>query len=172
LLVRRVLPAVLTVFLAAGLLLTGSPTSAAQAAPTYNTFTAQSPVRLLDTRDGTGPVGAGGTIVVDLAARVPAAASAVVLNVTGVDPTAHTFVSVYPSGTARPISSNLNLAPGSTRPNHTARRRHGLGMGRQRRWPARQRLDRRRLGRPGPGGGTDRGHRDHGRRRHRVRTAR
>jgi alpha-tubulin suppressor-like RCC1 family protein len=117
LLVRRVLPAVLTAFLAAGLLLTGSPTSAAQAAPTYDTFTAQSPVRLLDTRDGTGPIGAGGTIAVDLATRVPAASTAVVLNVTGVDPTAHTFVSVYPSGTARPISSNLNLAPGSTRPN-------------------------------------------------------
>jgi hypothetical protein len=48
---------------------------------TGSTFTPRSPVRVLDTRTA-GPVGAGGTVAVDLASHVPATATAVVLNVT------------------------------------------------------------------------------------------
>lgn len=84
-------------------------------------FSAVSPVRVLDTRDGTGgtlgPAGPGGTVVVDLSARVPPTARAVVLNVTGTAPTSATFVTVYPYGVARPLASNLNLVAGETRPN-------------------------------------------------------
>ncbi|MCW2614150.1 MAG: N-acetylmuramoyl-L-alanine amidase, partial [Frankiales bacterium] len=89
-------------------------------------FTAVSPVRLLDTREGKGApkaaVGAGR--VVDLqvtgVAGVPAGATAVVLNVTGVAPSAVTDVRVYPTPvtpTAVPLVSNLNLARGTTRAN-------------------------------------------------------
>lgn len=85
--------------------------------PNASTYTTVSPVRVLDTRSGSGPVGPGGTITVDLSSRVPAAATAVVLNVTGVTPTSSTFVTVFPGGTTRPTASSLNLVPGDTRPN-------------------------------------------------------
>jgi len=55
---------------------------------------------------------AGGLIM----KRVPAGVSAVAINVTGVDPTAPTYVTVFP-GTSLPLASNLNLRPGQTVPN-------------------------------------------------------
>jgi hypothetical protein len=48
---------------------------------------------------------------------VPADATAVVLNVTAVDPGSFGFVTVWPSGAGRPVASSLNTAPGRTRPN-------------------------------------------------------
>jgi hypothetical protein len=42
---------------------------------------------------------------------------AVVLNVTAVDPTAASFLTVWPTGEARPNASNLNLPAGQTIPN-------------------------------------------------------
>jgi alpha-tubulin suppressor-like RCC1 family protein len=116
---------VLTTLLAAGFLAAGSPVVTAApelaAAETASNFTSLPPVRVLDTRDGTGgttgPVGPGGTITLDLSAQVPATATAIVLNVTGVNPTAPTFVTVFPAGVTRPTASNLNLVPGDTRPN-------------------------------------------------------
>jgi hypothetical protein len=82
------------------------------------------PVRVLDTRDGTGapqaPVSTGGTISlqVDGVAGVPASGvTAVVLNVTATDPTAASYVTVYPDGQARPVASNLNFTAGQTIPN-------------------------------------------------------
>ena len=84
-------------------------------------FTSLAPMRVLDTRIGlgapTGPVGPGGTIVLDLSGRVPMTATAVVLNLTGTAPTAGTFVTIYPDGATRPLASNLNLVAGETRPN-------------------------------------------------------
>jgi hypothetical protein len=80
-----------------------------------------SPVRVLDTRIGTGgpraPLGPGGIAHLNLSGAVPAGTSAVVLNVTGLDATASTFVTVWPGGSARPLASNLNLAPGQVAPN-------------------------------------------------------
>ena len=97
----------------------GAPQAvAADAAP--SAFTAVSPKRVLDTRTGlgaAGPVGPARTVTLDLSAGVPASATAVVLNVTGTEPTADTFVTVYPSGATRPTASNLNLVAGETRPN-------------------------------------------------------
>lgn len=82
------------------------------------------PARILDTRAGTGgfnaPVGPGATIAVPVAGRggVPASgASAVVLNVTITEPTAETFLTVFPSGTTRPLASNLNALAKKTVPN-------------------------------------------------------
>lgn len=87
------------------------------------------PVRVLDTRDGTGGVAAaavtgGRWVDLQVAGRagVPGDASAVVLNVTGASPTASTNVRVYPApaasaSTAPPTVSNLNLVPGRAQPN-------------------------------------------------------
>lgn len=81
---------------------------------------ATSPARILDTRSGLGVAAAGpvGTtpVVVPVAGRggVPSKATAVLLNVTAVDPTASSFLTVYPTGTTRPNASNLNTVPGGT----------------------------------------------------------
>lgn len=87
------------------------------------------PCRVFDTRTanaGTcpgalgytaGAVGAGGTRTFTIggsgaASGVPADATAVVINVTGVSPTATTNVTVFPTGATRPNTSNLNLVGG------------------------------------------------------------
>jgi hypothetical protein len=87
--------------------------------PTVNVYTAVTPVRLLDTRN-TGPtLGNGGSL--DLAiggiGNVPANATAVVLNVTAVNETTAGAFTVYPTGTARPLASNLNWVAWETVPN-------------------------------------------------------
>jgi hypothetical protein len=86
-----------------------------------SSFAAAGPVRMLDTRNGTGgysaPVGAGKTISLQVAGvdGVPASGvTAVVLNVTAVGATANSFVIVYPDGQARPGTSNLDFAKGQT----------------------------------------------------------
>lgn len=97
----------------AGYYSTGSP----------STFAPLPPARILDTRTGTGapkaPVGAGGTITVQVTGvgGVPAGATAVILNVTAVIPSAGGYVTVYPADLARPNASNLNLTPHVTLPN-------------------------------------------------------
>jgi hypothetical protein len=82
------------------------------------------PVRVLDTRNGTGgftaPVGANSAISLQVTGNngvPPARVTAVVLNVTATDPTASSFVTVYPGGTTRPSSSSLNFTAGETIPN-------------------------------------------------------
>ncbi|MFC4854713.1 RCC1-like domain-containing protein [Actinophytocola glycyrrhizae] len=86
-------------------------------------FTPMPPMRVLDTRTGTGArkgvVPGGGTIAVDLSSRVPSDATAVVLNVTGVTPTLATVITVWPSGEPRPATSTLNLRAGEIRANTT-----------------------------------------------------
>lgn len=91
-------------------------TGPAAAGPVASTFTPVPPVRVLDTRT-TGPVGPGGVARLDLTSRVPAGTTTVVLNVTGTEPTAATYVTAYPSGAPRPGTSNLNLVGGETRAN-------------------------------------------------------
>lgn len=91
------------------------------------TYFPLTPARDLDTRTG---VGTGGTIgkmiggqTLDLTVTgvngVPAAGvAAVVLNVTAAGHTGgDSFMTVYPSGTTRPLASNLNFVAGDTRPN-------------------------------------------------------
>ncbi|MBB4904142.1 hypothetical protein [Actinophytocola algeriensis] len=84
--------------------------------PLGSYFVPVSPVRVLDTRSG-AKVGQRGQVTVDLSARTPASATAVVLNVTGTETTASTFITAYPTGEARPEASNLNLGAGKTRAN-------------------------------------------------------
>ncbi len=67
-----------------------------------------------------GPVGPGGTISLKLegADGVPATeVTAVVLNVTATDPTASSYVTVYPDGGNVPNASTLNFTAGETIPN-------------------------------------------------------
>ena len=89
------------------------------AARTAGRFTPVNPTRLLDTRPS-GPVAAGTSIdlAVTSVASVPAAASAVVLNVTATNSLAAGFVTVWPAGGPRPTVSNLNVVrAGQTIPN-------------------------------------------------------
>ncbi|NEA54463.1 right-handed parallel beta-helix repeat-containing protein [Streptomyces sp. SID13666] len=87
-------------------------------------YTPIGPVRVLDTRDGTGTTGgtvpAGGTVELPVAGQhgVPAdGVTAVTMNVTVTEPVAGGFLTVYPHGDDRPTASNLNWTPGQTIPN-------------------------------------------------------
>jgi hypothetical protein len=107
----------------------GSVTLTADLAGYYVTtggslFAAVSPVRVLNTTNGTGghtgPVGPNSSIslqVSDVDGVPLSRVAAVVLNVTAVKPTAAGFVTVWPAGAARPDVSNLNFTAGQTIPN-------------------------------------------------------
>jgi murein DD-endopeptidase MepM/ murein hydrolase activator NlpD len=83
------------------------------------TFVPVTPTRVLDTRNGTGA--AKGTVqrglTLDLSGIRDPDATAVVLNVTATKPTLGSYLTVYPSGTDRPVASNLNWDPVETIPN-------------------------------------------------------
>ena len=69
---------------------------------------------------GAGPLGSGRTRLLSVLGRggVPASGvAAVVMNVTATEPTAASYLTVFPSGTARPNTSSLNVVPGQTIPN-------------------------------------------------------
>ncbi|MEW2581929.1 hypothetical protein [Streptomyces virginiae] len=93
-------------------------------APTGSRFVPAGPSRFLDTRDGTGAVkqrvGPGGVVTLQVAGvkGIPASGvTAVVMNVTAVQPTEAGHVMVYPNGQGVPKVSNLNFAPGQIVPN-------------------------------------------------------
>ncbi len=95
--------------------------------PTRSTYVGISPIRVLDTRAGTGTAGAtnrlGAGATIDLAiagaAGVPASGvTSVVLNVAVTEPIGpESFLTLFPAGTARPLASNLNFVAGETVPN-------------------------------------------------------
>ena len=92
---------------------------ATQAAPPTDGFHGMSPLRVLDTRLGPsmgGPAfGAGDTRALALVpTAVPAQAVAVALNVTVTEPTAASYVTVWPHGVAPPATSNLNVVARQT----------------------------------------------------------
>ncbi|MEJ3742271.1 choice-of-anchor D domain-containing protein [Actinomycetes bacterium KLBMP 9797] len=85
------------------------------------TYYQLAPARVMDTRSGTGVrkgvVGQRGVVSLPATGRggVPSTGvSAVVLNVTVTGPTAGSYLTVYPSGQARPTASNLNYPKGWT----------------------------------------------------------
>jgi len=90
-------------------------------------FHAVQPERLLDSRPGSDNVGPfsspwdhNGARYVQIVgeAAVPSAATAVVMNVTAVQPTAPTFVQLWPADVAKPVvGSNVNAGPGQIVPN-------------------------------------------------------
>lgn len=79
-------------------------------------FSAKSPVRLVDTREIGGRVGADGVLAIKVG---DAGAKAATLNVTAVGPSGSGFLTVYPCGVARPTASNLNYDSGAVVPNST-----------------------------------------------------
>lgn len=97
-----------------------------------NGFTPATPIRFVDTRDGTGTpatkLGPAGQLSVAMRgamvpvngniAQIPQEASAVALNVTVVNPEAPGFVTVWPCSAARPNASNLNFVAGQVVPNN------------------------------------------------------
>jgi hypothetical protein len=92
--------------------------------PAAGLYTPIVPNRVLDTRYGTGavaaPVGPGQTISVQMTGttNIPSSGvDAVVLNVTATNPTASSFVTVFPAGGTAPLVSNLNFVAGQTVPN-------------------------------------------------------
>jgi len=88
-----------------------------------STFRSITPCRLADFRpsDNVGPkvspLGPGETYTVDATGpsgncALPASATAIVANVTAVGATQPTFVTLFPADATRPLSANLNPAPG------------------------------------------------------------
>ena len=90
------------------------------------------PVRICDTRSGNPSMlsgsnaqcnglslGTGGTRTVQVSglAGVPSGATAVAINLTGVSPSAQTFLTVYPNALPNPLVSDLNEGPGDVRAN-------------------------------------------------------
>jgi hypothetical protein len=78
------------------------------------------PVRLLDTRNGGGPLGPAASrnlTVAGVTPGAPSGASAVVLNVTVTNTTAGSYLTVFPMGSTQPLASNLNWVSGKTIPN-------------------------------------------------------
>jgi hypothetical protein len=104
----------------ASLALTASGASTAPAESVKTVTVPLAPLRILDSRDGTGTagqvaaVGATETITLQVAGvgPVPTDAAGVVLNVTGTNATSATYITAYPTGTARSTTSVLNVTPG------------------------------------------------------------
>ncbi len=115
---------------------TSPPPTTPPAPPAWDnqgTFYPLEPARILDTREGNGApkakLGAGKELVLDVGGRggVPGqGVSAVVLNVTVTNPTAASFLTVYPAGQSRPLASSLNFVSGWTGANMVT---VGLGSG-------------------------------------------
>ncbi len=77
-------------------------------------FSPQPPSRVLDSRQTGGPIKSQSQRELDLSAVVPFAATAVVLNVTVVNPSVDGYLTVYPCDIPRPEASSLNYVAGQT----------------------------------------------------------
>jgi len=85
------------------------------------------PVRVADTRSGSNEpysgqtLGPGSSLNVQITNAnkdgVPTSATAVVINVTAVDATTTSYLTVWPTGATRPLASNLNFTANSIVPN-------------------------------------------------------
>lgn len=109
--------------------------SAGQGTPpvgvTGSAFSPLTPTRLVDTRNnlGAGRLGPCQQVVVQVADRasVPAGATAAVVNVAAVNPSAAGFVTVYPCSDRVPDTSTLNFVGGQTVANTTIAALSGAG---------------------------------------------
>ena len=94
--------------------------------PSGSRFRPLAPARLLDTRpgqrttdgrsSGTGRVGAGGVVELDVTGRGGTSSNsvAVSLNLTATQTSGEGYATVYPCGSARPDASTINYGPGAT----------------------------------------------------------
>jgi subtilisin family serine protease len=100
---------------------------------TGSTFVAVPPTRLLDTRSTGGPILAGtlnSRLLPITGGLVPNDATAVVVNVTVIGPTAPGFLTVYPANlSTQPLSSNLNFSAKETIPNLVSVQLGAVGTG-------------------------------------------
>jgi hypothetical protein len=102
---------------------TAVATSAINAGDQYtfvapSVFHPQQPLRILDTRSTGGHLHSGGSVTIQIAGTTaPADSTAVTLNVTVTNTTTAGFLTVYPTGSPRPLSSNLNWVAHQTVPN-------------------------------------------------------
>src|SRR5262249_18935963 len=107
------------------------PSVESSAGPTLHSIV---PARIMDTRSGIGtavaPLGAGETRALQVVgqADTPAGAVAVALNVTVTEPTASSYLTVWPAGAAMPTASNVNVVAGQTVANMVT---VGIGAGGQ-----------------------------------------
>ena len=105
------------------LLLVGLGVSGALPGTSNPVFDGMTPVRVLDTREGLGApkakLGSGGVLELAIAGQhgIPADATSVVMNVTAVDASQVTHLTVWPTGQTMPLASSLNPAPGPPDPN-------------------------------------------------------
>ncbi len=130
---RRARSIVLAMTIVVGVVVIAPGGSSPVGAAVLPGYTAVTPDRLMDTREGLGGplMTAGVSRSLQVAGRggVPGAgAIAVVLNVTVTQPATAGFVTVWPSGVDRPVASNLNMVAGATVPNLVT---VGLGTGGQ-----------------------------------------
>ncbi len=80
------------------------------------------PVRVLDTREAASTIhtlSAGGVVTLSLAGSVPADATAASINLTVVNGTAGSFLTLFPTGSAMPLASAINWADGQAHANAT-----------------------------------------------------
>src|SRR5262249_11145174 len=89
---------------------------------TGSVFTGITPTRVLDSRDGTGAFNSPWTggqsrdlTVAGGSTPIPSNATAVVINLTGVNPSLATHITTWPTGQTMPVASTLNLPSGDTR---------------------------------------------------------
>jgi len=89
-------------------------------------FNSLTPTRILDTRNGTGgfnaplgqnPIALTVSGVAGIPGSGPTPPTALVLNVTVANPTAASFLTLWPDGSSRPNASDLNFLPGQTTSN-------------------------------------------------------
>jgi hypothetical protein len=101
-------------------------TDASNTSATGSQFTPTTPARITDTRSGSGQpnngktLGPGSSLTVQVSGvgGVPTSgATAAVLNVTVTNPTAPSYLTVWPSGASQPTASDLNWVSGETVPN-------------------------------------------------------
>ena len=101
------------------------PLTAGETPPAGELTMLPTPVRVLDTRDGAGPVAPGAPVTVDV--DVPAEALAVAYNLTITGTTGSGYATLYPAGEEMPGTSVTNWnAPGQTVANGYV---SGLGAG-------------------------------------------
>lgn len=109
------------------------PVAVTQAVDEGSTFVPNAPVRVLDTRTGVGTGGVVGPVrhglFLDLTARLPASTTAVVLNLTGTQPTVDTRVEVSPTDGNLPDIATLHLVAGETRANQVTVKVNRLASG-------------------------------------------
>ncbi|WP_441250960.1 PKD domain-containing protein [Kitasatospora sp. McL0602] len=99
---------------------TASTSQVAHVAYQPGAFHAETPTRLLDTRQHTGgrtTLGPGESLTVSVPGGICGNPTAVVLNVTAVNKTNGGYLTVYPAGADRPTTSNVNFTAGQVVPN-------------------------------------------------------